>query len=126
MPISENAATRSDCGASARASDDIKPDQLDSPVAENATLMVGRTKVTSAISMRPASSGKYRSRAISSSAATAGSPAVWLASTTLRKRTLPDGNSNNEMSSPSTGSRPVTARISAFTASRTEAAGSSE
>src|SRR6516162_4759507 len=74
MPISENEAVDSECGWSARASDEMSPDQLDSPAAEKATLIVGRTRVTSAISIRPSRSGKYRSRAISSSATTAGSP----------------------------------------------------
>src|SRR6516164_1103580 len=126
MPISENEAVDSECGWSARASDEMSPDQLDPPAAEKATLIVGRTRVTSAISMRPSRSGKYRSRAISSSATTGGSPDGSLARLTLWKRTLPDGNSDSEISSPKAGSSPVTARISYFTASRTEAAGNKD
>ena len=45
-------------GCSARASDSISPDQFDWPLGWNVTVMVGRTSVTSAISIRPASSGK--------------------------------------------------------------------
>ena len=36
----------------------ISPDQFDWPPAQNVTVIVGRTSVTSAISIRPASSGK--------------------------------------------------------------------
>ena len=58
MPISENDALRSGSGWSAWASDWISPDQFVSPSGRNVTVIVGRTSVTSAISMRPASSGK--------------------------------------------------------------------
>ena len=58
MPISENDAVRPGLGSSARASDRINPDQFDWPLGRNVTVIVGRTSVTSAISIRPASSGK--------------------------------------------------------------------
>ena len=58
MPISENDAVRSGLGSSARASDPISPDQFDWPSGKKVTVIVGRTSVTSAISIRPASSGK--------------------------------------------------------------------
>ena len=58
MPISENDAVRPGLGASARPSVSISPDQFDWPSGKKVTVMVGRTRVTSAISIRPASSGK--------------------------------------------------------------------
>ena len=85
--------------------------------------MVGRTKVTSEISIWPESSGKYRKCAVNSSATSPGSPLRSPLSTTLRKVTLPEGNRDTATSPLSAGSRPVTVWISRATASRTALAG---
>ena len=58
MPISENDALRLGFGSTAWASDAARPDQFDRPSGSNVTLIVGLPSVTSAISIRPASSGK--------------------------------------------------------------------
>ena len=88
------------------------PDQFELPSASKAMVMVGRTSVTSAISMRPISSGKKRSRATSvlggerRMCRRAGRRGC-----TSSKRTLPVGNSDTATAPRSTGSSPVTARI---------------
>jgi len=58
IPISENVALRSGLGANACANESIKPDQFDWPPDWKVTVIVGRTSVTSATSIRPASNGK--------------------------------------------------------------------
>ena len=85
--------------------------------------MVGRTKETSAISMRPVRKGKKRRRATTFSAVSAGAPVRLSSRLTSLKLTVPVGNSETEAPPRSTGSSPVTARISALTASRTASAG---
>jgi hypothetical protein len=58
IPISVNDALRFGFGSSARASASARPDQFDRPPGRTATLIVGLFNVTSAISNRPARSGK--------------------------------------------------------------------
>ena len=77
----------------------------------------GRTSETSAISTRPASSGKKRSRAVSRSAVSAGRLAS--PSATSSKLTRPVGNSLTVVGPRRIGLRPVTARISLSACSRT-------
>ncbi len=98
-------------------------DQFEVRSALKTMVTVGRTSSTSAISMRPISSGKKRSRATTCSAVSAGLPVLLSVSRTSSKRTAPRGNSETEASPRSTGSSPVTARISACTAARTLSAG---
>ena len=98
------------------------PAQFDEPSAANAIMMVGRTSVTSAISMRPNMKEKKRSRTTSCWADRAGAPVLSPRLTSL-KRTLPVGNSETETSPRSIGSSPVTSLIWALTASRTVSAG---
>ena len=79
--------------------------------------MVGRSSETSAISTRPISSGKNRSRAVSRSAVSAGcfgSP-----STTSAKLTLPLGNSETLALPRRIGSSPVAERMPLRTSART-------
>ena len=83
--------------------------------------MRGRSSATSAISIRPANSGKNRSRAVSRSAASAGSASS--PSATSEKLTEPEGNSDTATLPRNSRSSPVTLRISALTASRTLSAG---
>ena len=52
-------------GPKARASESTRAVQFEWPLPSKLTLMCGRTRDTSAISMRPASNGKKRSRAVS-------------------------------------------------------------
>ena len=87
------------------------PDQLDCPSGSRSTAMVGRSSETSAISTRPISSGKNRSRAVSRSAVSAGSRWRRRASTSA-KLTLPFGKQRNGGRAAQHGSRPVTARKS--------------
>ena len=87
--------------------------------------MVGRTSSMSAISIRPIRSGKNRRRASTCSAVSAVAPVRLSPSVTSSRLTLPLGKSDTETPPRTTGSSPVTARISAFTASRTEFAGMS-
>ena len=115
--ISVKAATREAPAIWLCASAAIKPDQLDWPFAAMLILMVGCSSATSAISTRPTSSGKKRSRAVSRSAVSAGCAAS--PSTTSAKLTLPRGNSDTVTSPRNIGLRPVTARISPITCART-------
>ena len=117
MRISEKAATRCVSGLLLRASASISPDQLEPPFVSRSTTMVGRSSDTSAISTRPANSGKKRSRAVSRSAVRAGWPPS--PSTTSSKLMLPVGNSLTVVSPRSVGLRPVTMRISLSTWART-------
>ena len=72
MRISENDLIRSGLGVSARASVSIWPAQFELPSDANAIMMVGRTSVTSAISIRPIRKGRKRSRTTSCSADSGG------------------------------------------------------
>src|SRR5262252_607886 len=121
--ISENDAGRSGPGLRVRASVSIWPDQFELWSALKMIAMVGRTSEMSAISMRPAKKGKKRKRAITCSAVSAGAPVRLSPRTTSSNLTAPDGNSDTEVPPRRTGSSPVTARISALTASRTASAG---
>src|SRR5262249_36283802 len=67
--------------------------------------------------------GKKGKRAITCPAVSAGAPVRLSPRTTSSNLTAPDGNSDTEVPPRSTGSSPVTARISALTASRTASAG---
>ena len=121
--ISENDAVRPGLGLRFCASVSICLDQFELRSALKMIAMVGRTSETSAISMRPVRNGKKRRRATTCSAVSAGTPVRLSPRLTSSKRTLPVGNSDTEAPPRSTGSRPVTARISALTASRTASAG---
>ena len=99
------------------------PDQFELRSALKMIAMVGRTSETSAISMRPVRNGKKRRRATTCSAVSAGAPVRLSPRLTSSKLTVPVGNSDTEALPRSTGSSPVTARISALTASRTASAG---
>ena len=123
MRISENDLIRSGLGVSACASVSICPTQFDEPSDAKAIMMVGRTSVTSAISMRPNRKERNRSRTSNCSAESAGAPVRLSPRLTSLKRTLPVGNSETDTSPRSTGSRPVTSLICALTASRTVSAG---
>src|SRR5262249_13398968 len=120
--ISENDAGRSGPGLRFRASVSMWPDQFELWSALKMIAMVGRTSETSAISMRPAKKGKKCRRATTCSAVSAGAPVRLSPSITSSKLTAPLGNSDTEVPPRSTGSSPVTARISALTASRTTSA----
>ena len=117
MRISENPAARGAFGLWLRASVSISPDQLERPSSPRSTTMVGRVSATSAISTRPASSGKKRRRAVSRSAVSAGWPPS--PNTTSSKLMLPVGNSLTVVSPRSVGLSPVTMRISLSTWART-------
>jgi len=106
-----------------KASGDRRPGEFELWSALKMIAMVGRTSETSAISMRPAKKGKKRRRATTCSAVSAGAPVRLSPSITSSKLTAPVGNSDTEVPPRSTGSSPVTARISALTASRTASAG---
>ena len=121
--ISENDVARFGSACRLRASASMCPDQFELRSALNTIVTVGRTSSTSAISMRPISSGKKRSRATTCSAVSAGLPVLLSNNLTSSKRTALAGNSVTEASPRNTGSRPVTAWISACTASRTLSAG---
>ena len=121
--ISENDAVRPGLGLRFRASVSICPDQFELRSALKMIAMVGRTSETSAISMRPVRNGKKRRRATTCSAVSAGAPVRLSPRLTSSNLTVPVGNSDTEAPPRSTGSRPVTARISALTASRTASAG---
>ncbi len=123
MRISEKVLIRSGLGVSACASVSMWPAQFELPSAAKAIMMVGRTSVTSAISMRPNRNEKNRSRTSSCWADRAGAPVRLSPRLTSLKRTLPVGNRETETSPRSTGSRPVTSLICALTASRTVSAG---
>ena len=81
-------------GPSARARVSISAAQLVRPSGPKVTLMRGRNSTTSAISTRPTNSGKNRSRAVSRSAASAGSASS--PSATLAKLIEPVGNSETD------------------------------
>ncbi len=121
--ISENDAGRSGPDLRFRARVSMWSDQFELRSSLKMIAMVGRTSETSAISMRPINSGKKRRRATTCSAVSAGSP-VLAPSITSSKLTALAGNRETETSPRSTGSSPVTARISACTALRTASAGS--
>ena len=124
--ISENDSLRSVRFASGfrlRERVSTSADQLERPWVSNVTAMRGRISATSAISMRPSSSGSSRSCTISRSADSAASPPCSSPSTTWPRITRAEGNSETVASPSSTGSSPVTARISACTVSRTWSAG---
>ena len=106
-----------------RASVSIWPDQFELWSALKMIAMVGRISETSAISMRPVRKGKKRKRATTCWAVSAGAPVRLSPRLTSSKLTVPVGNSDTEAPPRSTGSSPVTARISALTASRTASAG---
>ena len=122
--ISENdiaPSPRLASGLSARVSEAISGAQFERRFSSIVTAMRGWVSTMSAISMRPVSSGKKRSRAVSRSAVSGGSRSS--PSTTSEKLTLPVGKSETETAPRIIGSSPVTARICAFTASRTLSAG---
>ncbi len=117
MLISEKAAGR--CGAVdwLRAKAPIRPDQFEPPSSARSTRMVGCDSETSAISTRPNSSGKNRSRAVRRSAVSAG--AALSPSVTSSKLTVPVGNRLTVVAPVSVGLRPVTLRILLSTWART-------
>src|SRR5437870_4007612 len=121
--ISENEGDRAAPALRFCASVWMCPDQFELRSALKTTAIVGRTSDTSAISIRPIKSGKNRKRATIWSAVSAGAPVRLSPRMRSSKLTAPAGNSDTEASPRSTGSSPVTARISACTALRTASAG---
>ena len=99
------------------------PDQFELRSGLNTMATVGRTSETSAISIRPVRNGKNRRRATTCLAVSAGAPVRLSPRLTSSKLTRPVGNRDTDAPPRSTGSSPVTARISALTASRTVSAG---
>ena len=107
----ERRAARFGLGCSVRASVSMWPDQFELPSASNATVMGGRTSDTSAISIRPISSGKKRSRTTSCSAVSAACRCGCRRGSRRRSSPCRSETARPSTSPRRTGSRPVTARI---------------